>query len=164
MGKQFTITLDDTVFDRLRHIVGRDDDEFCIQYIEELVRGRVAYSPAPGNTMDDYSEQEIIQIEPFDYWPDTVSKEKVVQFQQRMNSTAGRTFSEPELEAEFRRWLDDGYRAKAAEELREARAKVLLEWIYRAKLMAETRPGEALGWVQEIADQLGVGNKEDAPW
>ncbi len=164
MGKQFTITLDDALYDRLRYIVGSNDDEFCIRYIEELVRGRVSYSPAPGYTLDDNPETARAKVSPFDYWPDTVSEDKVAQFQQKMVSSAGRGFDDPEMEAEFRQWLHDGYRAKAAEEQREARAMVLLGWIYRAKLMTETRPGEALGWVQEIADELGVGDKEDAPW
>ena len=164
MGKQFTITLDDALFERLCNIVGRDDDNFCIKYIEELVRGRVTYRPPDMDTLDAYPEKVRAAISPFDYWPDTVAEEKAAKFQQRMNSGSGRTFDEPELEAEFRQWLDDSYRAKAAEEQREARAMVLLEWIYRAKLMNETRPGEALAWVQGIADQLGVGDEEDAPW
>lgn len=164
MGKQFTITLDDAVFERMCDLVGRDDDKVCTQYIEELVRRRVTYTPSGRDTFDDYPEKVKAAISPFDCWPDTVSEEKAAQFQQRMSSSFDKAFDEPELEAEFRQWLDDGHRAKAADEQREARAMVLLEWIYRAKLMTETRPGEALAWVQGIADQLGVGDEEDAPW
>ena len=164
MGKQFTITLDDAVFERMCGLVGRDDDKFCTQYIEELVRRRVTYAPSGRDTFEDYPEKVKAAISPFDYWPDTVAEEKAAQFQQRMRSSFDETFDEPELEAEFRQWLDDGHRAQAADEQREARAMALLEWIYRAKLMAETRPGEALAWVQAIADQLGVGDEEDAPW
>ena len=142
MLKKLTITLDQEAYRRLCNLLGRNDEETCIRYIEKWAKNAGANCYAPGEL------DAIFHAE----GPEAA-------FQSRVRTRNKAVFSDSALESQFQDWLTEQYRASEKERQLENKFLDRLEGGYKEEyedplMEAEFRKWLVNGWLWIQDDDL----------
>ena len=142
MQKKLTIALDQEVYKRLCILLGSDDEESCIRYIEELAQNAGANCYAPGE-LDAMCR----------------AKGRQAAYHARMFSRNKAVFANSVLESQFQEWLSEQYGASDEERQLENKFLERLEIDFEAEyedpeLEAEFRKWLVNGWLWIQDDRL----------